>query len=254
MAQPGFVPPSISDFFYNPVVGHSVLATKPVMLVLFSVILISVFFAVSARKAAVVPSRLQYSGELIYNFVRNSIGRDIIGEEFQRFVPFLFTIFTFVFLNNIFEVIPFLQFPTMSHIAFPIAITIFVYCVYHYVAIRKKGLGRYLKEMCFMPGVPKAIYIILAPVEFLTYFAVRPLTLAMRLFGNMFASHLLLLLFTLGGEYMLKSALFVKFFAILSFGLAIGLSFFEMGIQFLQAYIFTLLAATYIAGSLVDEH
>ena len=161
MAQPGFVPPSISDFFYNPAFGHSILATKPVMLLLFSVILISVFFAVSARKAAVLPSRLQYSGELIYNFVRNSIGRDIIGEEFQRFVPFLFTIFTFVLINNIFEVVPFLQFPTMSHIAFPVSITIFVYCVYHFVAIRKKGFWRYLKEMCFMPGVPKAIYIIL---------------------------------------------------------------------------------------------
>ena len=254
MAQPAFVPPSSADFFFNPAFGNSILATKPVMLLLFSVILISGFFIVSARKASVLPSRLQFSGELVYGFVRDGIGRDVIGEEFQRFVPFLFAIFVFVLTNNLFGVVPFMQFPTMSHIGFPVSITIFVYVVYHYVAIKKKGLGRYLKEMCFMPGVPKAVYVILAPVEFLTYFAVRPLTLAMRLFGNMFAGHLLLLLFTLGGEYMLKSALFVKFFAILSFGLAIGLSFFEMGIQALQAYIFTLLAALYIAGALAEEH
>jgi F-type H+-transporting ATPase subunit a len=254
MAQPAFVPPSSADFFFNPAFGSSFLATKPVLLVMFSVIVIVAFFTISARKAAVVPSRLQFAGEMVYGFVRNSIGKDVIGEEYQRFVPFLFAIFTFVLTNNLFGVVPFMQFPTMSHIGFPVSITIFVYLVYHYVAIKKKGLGPYLKEMCFMPGVPKAVYVILAPVEFLTYFAVRPLTLAMRLFGNMFAGHLLLLLFTLGGEYMLKSALFVKFFAILSFGMAIGLSFFEMGIQALQAYIFTLLAALYIAGALADEH
>lgn len=254
MAQPGFVPPSSSDFFYNPAFGSSILATKPVMLLLFSVILITAFFTLSARKAAVVPSRLQFAGEAIYGFVRNGIGQDVIGEEFQRFTPLLFAIFTFILTNNLFGVVPFMQFPTMSHIGFPVSITIFVYITYHWVAIKKKGLGRYLKEMCFMPGVPKPIYVILAPVEFLTYFAVRPLTLAMRLFGNMFAGHLLLLLFTLGGEYMLKSAAFVKAFAVLSFGLAIGLSFFEMGIECLQAYIFTLLAALYIAGALADEH
>ena len=254
MAQPAFVPPSSSDFFYNPAFGSSILATKPVMLLLFSVIIITAFFTLSARKAAVVPSRLQFAGEAVYGFVRNSIGQDVNGEDFQRFTPFLFAVFTFILTNNLFGVVPFMQFPTMSHIGFPVSITIFVYIVYHYVAIKKKGLGRYLKEMCFMPGVPKPIYVILAPVEFLTFFAVRPLTLAMRLFGNMFAGHLLLLLFTLGGQYMLKSALFVKLFSVLSFGLAIGLSFFEMGIEALQAYIFTLLAALYIAGALADEH
>jgi F-type H+-transporting ATPase subunit a len=108
--------------------------------------------------------------------------------------------------------------------------------------------------MCFMPGIPKPMYVLLAPLEFLTYFAIRPLTLAMRLFGNMFAGHLLLMLFTLGGEYLLGSAWFLKIFSAISFSLAIGLSFFEMGIQCLQAYIFTLLVALYIAGALADEH
>lgn len=255
MVQPGFVPPSTSDFFYNPAFGSSILATKPVMLLLFSVILITAFFTAASRKAAIVPSRLQFAGEALYGFVRNSISQDVIGEEdFQRFTPLLFAIFTFILANNLFGVIPLMQFPTMSHIGFPVSITIFVYVTYHYVAIKKKGLGAYLKEMCFMPGIPKPVYVILAPVELLTYFVTRPLTLAMRLFGNMFAGHLLLILFTLGGNYMLKSAAFVKVFAVLSFGMAIGLSFFEMGIECLQAYIFTLLAALYIAGALAEEH
>ena len=254
MSQPAFVPPSTSDFFFNPAFGNSILATKPVILLLFSVVIIVTFFTFATRKAAVVPSRLQFAAEGIYGFVRNSISRDVIGDEYQRFTPLLFAIFVFILTNNVFGIIPFLYFPTMSHIGFPVAITIFIYFTYHYVAIKKKGLGPYLKEMCFMPGIPKPVYVILAPVEFLTYFVTRPLTLAMRLFGNMFAGHLLLILFAAGGNYMLKSALFVKFFAVLSFGMAIGLSFFEMGIQALQAYIFTLLSALYIAGALAEEH
>jgi F-type H+-transporting ATPase subunit a len=250
----GFVPPSSADFDFQPIFGHSILFTKPVLMVALSVLLIATFFITSARKAAVVPSRLQFAGESIYGFVRNTVGQEVIGPEFMRFVPFLFTIFVFVLTNNIFGVVPFLQFPTMSRIGFPISITIFSYVVYHYVAIKKHGLGKYLKDICFMPGIPKPVYLILTPVEIATYFITRPLTLAMRLFANMFAGHLLLLIFTLGGEYLLASGLIMKVVSLFSFSFAVGLSFFELGIQFLQAYIFTLLSALYIAGALADEH
>lgn len=76
-----------------------------------------------------------------------------------------------------------------------------------------------------MPGIPKPVYLILTPVELLTYLVTRPLTLSMRLFANMFAGHLLLLVFTLGGEYLLTSGLIFKFLSLFSFGFAIGLSF-----------------------------
>jgi F-type H+-transporting ATPase subunit a len=250
----GFVAPSSADFDFKPIFGHSILFTKPVLMVLLSVLLIASFFIISARKAAVVPSRTQFAGEAVYGFVRNTIGREVIGPEFMRFVPFLFTIFVFVLTNNIFGVVPFLQFPTMSRIGFPISITLFSFVVYHYVAIKKHGLFKYLKDICFMPGIPKPVYLILTPVEIATYFITRPLTLAMRLFANMFAGHLLLLIFTLGGEYLLSSGLILKVLSVFSFSFAVGLSFFELGIQFLQAYIFTLLSALYIAGALADEH
>ena len=254
MAPDGFVAPSSSDFFFRPIFGSSIYFTKPVILVALSVILISVFFIASARKAAIVPSKLQFAGEGIYSFVRHSLGEEVIGPEFMRFVPFLFTLFTFVLCNNIFGVIPFLQFPTMSHIGFPIALAIFTYVVYHFVGIQRHGLGKYIKDICFMPGVPKYIYIILTPVEFATYFIIRPATLSLRLFANMFAGHLLLLVFTMGGEYLLMNTILMKVLSIFSFGFAVGLSFFELGIECLQAYIFTLLTALYIAGALADEH
>ena len=249
-----FEPPSAADFQFAPIFGDSILFSKPVFLVALSVIMVASFFIISARKAAVVPSRLQFAGEGVYSFVRNSIGQDVIGPEFMRFVPFIFTLFTFVLCNNIFGIIPFLQFPSMSRIGFPIALAIFTYVVYHYVGIKHHGLKKYVKDICFMPGVPKWIYIILTPVEFATYFIVRPATLSLRLFANMFAGHLLLLVFTMGGEHLLASTILMKILSIFSFGFAIGLTFFEFGIECLQAYIFTLLTALYIAGALADEH
>jgi F-type H+-transporting ATPase subunit a len=250
----GFVPPGAKDFLFPPIWGDSILFTKPVLLVCLSVILISVFLLSATRKMSVVPNRLQFAGEGIYGFVRNTLGQDVIGSEFLRFVPLLFTIFCFILVNNIFGVIPLIQFPTMSHIGFPVAITLFSYVVYHYIGIKKHGVKKYFKDICFMPGIPLPVYVILTPVELMTYFITRPLTLSLRLFANMFAGHLLLLVFTLGGEYLLSSGILMKVLSIFSFGMAVGLSFFELGIQCLQAYIFTLLTALYIAGALADEH
>jgi F-type H+-transporting ATPase subunit a len=244
-AEEGFKPPSTADFNLPPVFGDNPFTTKPVFLVFFSVILISTFFIVSARKALIVPSKLQFAGESIYGFVRNDLARDVIGHEFMRFVPYLFTLFTFILTNNLFGIIPFLQFPTMSRVSFPYVLAIFTFVIFHYVAIKHKGLMPYLKEIMFMPGVPKPVYILLTPIEVATYFIVRPLT---------FAGHLLLLVFILGGEHLLQGVIGLKLVSPFAFAFGIGLTFFEFMVQCLQAYIFTLLTALYIAGALADEH
>ncbi len=252
---PGFVPPSTADFNLPSVFGNSAYLTKPVFLVFLSIIVISIFFIAASRKASVVPGKLQFSGEMIYGFVRNNIGEEIIGHEFMRFVPFLFTLFSFVLVNNVFGIVPFLQFPAMSHVAFPYVLALFSFFIFHYVGIKKQGLGKYLKGIAFMPGVPKAVYILLTPIEIATFFLVRPLTLSLRLFANMFAGHLLLLVFITGGDYMLNdSHLFMKILSPFSFAMGIGMSFFELMVQCLQAYIITLLTALFIAGALADEH
>ena len=107
----------------------------------------------------------------------------------------------------------------------------------------------------FPPGVPKPVYVLLAPIEFVSTVIVRPVTLALRLFANMFAGHLLLLVFILGGEYMLLNEnTFLNLMSPFAFGMGIVLTFFEALVQVLQAYIFTLLTALYIAGALADEH
>ena len=250
----GFVPPSTKDFQLPPIFGDNVYMTKPILLVFLSVILISTFFILSARKAAIVPSKFQFAGESVYSFVRENLAKEVIGHEFMRFVPYLFTLFTFILVNNLFGIIPFIQFPTMSHVSFPYILALSTYLVFHYVGVRKQGAFKYFKEILFMPGVPKAAYILITPLEVLTFFVVRPLTLSLRLFANMFAGHLLLLVFILGGEHLFQGVIGLKLISPFAFSIGIVLTFFEFMVQCLQAYIFTLLAALYIAGALADEH
>ena len=250
----GFVPPSTKDFELPPIFGDNVYTTKPILLVFLSVILISVFFILSARKAAIVPSKFQFAGESVYSFVRENLAKEVIGHEFMRFVPYLFTLFTFILVNNLFGIIPLIQFPTMSHVSFPYVLALSTYLVFHYVGVRKQGAFKYFKEILFIPGVPKAAYILITPLEILTFFVVRPLTLSLRLFANMFAGHLLLLVFILGGEHLLQGVIGLKLISPFAFIIGIVLTFFEFMVQCLQAYIFTLLAALYIAGALADEH
>ena len=250
----GFKPPGVADFNLPPIFGDNPYTTKPIFLAFLSVILISVFFIAASRKALIMPNKLQFAGESVYGFVRNNLGQEIIGREFMRFVPYLFTLFTFILTNNVFGIVPFLQFPTMSRVSFAYVLALLTFFVFHYVGIKHKGLLPYLKEIMFPPGVPKPIYIVLTPIEISTYLLVRPLTLSLRLFANMFAGHLLLLVFFLGGDHLLQGVIGLKLVAPFAFAFGIALTFFEFMVQCLQAYIFTLLTAMFIAGALADEH
>ena len=249
-----FVPPSSKDFVLPPIFGDNAFTTKPIFLIGLSVILVSTFFVLSARKAAVVPSKFQFAGELVYGFVRKDLGEEILGHEFKRFMPYLFSLFTFILTNNLFGIVPLLQFPTFSRISFAYVLGIITFIVFHYVGVRKQGIVKYVKDILFMPGVPKPVYILLTPIEIATYLIVRPLTISLRLFANMFAGHLLLMIFILGGEHLLQGAIGLKLVSPFAFAFGIALTFFEFLVQCLQAYIFTLLTALYIAGGLADEH
>ncbi|MEI2764844.1 MAG: F0F1 ATP synthase subunit A [Dermatophilaceae bacterium] len=252
-----FVSPGTSDFYWPVVGGDSNWAfTRPAAFLLISVLVLGFFYLSMSRRLALVPGRTQWMAEGVYGFVRNTIGRDIIGaKDFKPFLPLLFTLFTMILLNNLFGVIPFVQYPTMSRVGFPIVLTLVVYVVYHATALRRKhGVGGYLKSL-IPPGLPGWLKPILFVLEFLTYFVIRPLTLALRLFGNMLAGHLMLLVFIVGGEYLLLhgDTIVLKGSGILSFAFAVFMTFFEILIEFLQAFIFTLLAALYI-GDAVSEH
>ena len=253
----GFVTPGVANFWWPVVGGDTAWAlTRPALVLLLTVGFLGWFFVSTTSRLSLVPSKRQWMTEQVYGFVRNTIARDIIGaKDFKPFIPLLFTLFTMLLVNNVAGIIPFIQFPTFSRLGFPIVLTLIVYVVYHTVALRRKhGVVGYMKSLV-PPGLPGWLKPILFVLEFLTYFIIRPLTLALRLMGNMLAGHLMLLVFILGGEYLLLhgDTIFLKFSGILSFGFAILMTFFELLIEFLQAFIFTLLAALYI-GDAVSEH
>jgi F-type H+-transporting ATPase subunit a len=250
-----FEPPGTADF-WQPLIGDGAFAVTRAMIVFaVTAVVISVVMIRATRHLSVVPTKGQFILEGAYNLIRNSVGREIIGaKDFKPFLPLLFSLFIVILVNNLFGVVPFIQFPTFSRVGFAVAVTIVVYLTYHVVGIRRKGLIGYFKS--FVPsGLPGWLVPIIWSLEFVTYFVTRPVTLALRLFGNMFAGHLLLLVFTFGGEYLLLHSTGPnKVAGVLSLATTVLMSFFEILIEFLQAYLFALLAALYIAGSVADEH
>ena len=254
----GFQAPGTADFYWPVFGGDSNWAiTRPGLVMFISVAVLAWFFVTVAGKLTIVPNKRQWMAEQAYGFVRNTIARDVIGaKDFKPFIPLLFTLFTLILFNNVMGVLPFVQFPTFSRIAFPIVLTLIVYVVYHTVALRRKhGVIPYLKSLV-PSGLPGWLVPIMFVLEFLTYFFIRPLTLALRLFGNMLAGHLMLLVFILGGEYLLihGSSLFIQFSGILGLAFGVVMTFFELLVQFLQAFIFTLLTALYISDAVAEHH
>ncbi len=230
--------------------------TKPMLIVVFGSLLVALLFYLASRRAAVVPSKGQYLGEGVYGFIRNQVALDAIGHEGLRFVPYLATLFSFIAVMNVAGIVPFVQFPATSRIAIPLFLALISWGVYNYIGIRRMGFFGYFKAMMFPPGIPWLVYILLAPIELVSTFVFRPLTLCLRLTFNMFAGHLVLLLFVLGGDYLLlHKGGFVGITAgSVSLLGSIVLTFFEGFVQLLQAYVFTLLTALYIGGALADEH
>ncbi|MFD1149568.1 F0F1 ATP synthase subunit A [Saccharothrix hoggarensis] len=248
-----FVAPGTKDFFLPPIFGS---VTKPMVLLVLSIFIIGAFFIAATRNLKLVPGKFQFAAESLYDVGRNSIAREQIGaRDFRPYVPLILTIFTFILVNNLFGLIPVVQFPTMSHIGFPLAVSLLVvYPVYHYAGIRRHGLVQYLKNQTMPPGAPWFVLPLLIPIEFFQKFVLNPLTLAIRVFAAMFAGHLLLLVFTLSGEYLLFAGGITVVVAPVAFIFAIALTFLEALIMVLQAYIFALLSASYIGAALAEEH
>jgi F-type H+-transporting ATPase subunit a len=245
-------PPSVDDFFPSGIEYPWV--TKFTVLVWIAVAALIVFFLVTYRNPKIVPGRWQWIAESVYGFVRGT-ATDTIGPEGARFAPYLASLFSFLLVANIMSIIPFIQISPNSHIAFPLVFAVLSWGLYNYVGVRKHGLRKYLKTQLFPPDVPWVMYFLVTPLEFLQVFILRPFTLALRLFANMFAGHVILLVFTLGGFVLLgSSTVWQRPVSIISWALAIALTFLEALIAVLQAYVFILLTSSYIQGSLADEH
>ena len=250
---PSWWPPKTEDFF--PPTAVYGFASKFSGLVLLAMILVMVFYLGAYRRPALVPGRWQWLAETVYSFGRDGIGQDIIGPEGIRFAPYLTTLFSFIAVMNVFGIIPILQVAPTAHIGYPAALALITYVLYWSVGIRRFGLGRLLKQLTIPPGAPWYILPLVVPLEALQSLVLQPFTLSVRLFANMFAGHFILLVFTLGGFLLLNSApLILKPLSIVAWLFTIALTFLELLVAVLQAYVFALLNAVYLQRSLVEEH
>jgi F-type H+-transporting ATPase subunit a len=224
---------------------------KVVLEIWLSVILIFFMFLVAGRKRQLVPAGVQNFSESVVDFINEGVILQTIGPEGVGWMPFLLTLFSFVFVCNIWEILPGAQMPVNARIAIPMELAIMVWFIFNFVGIKSQGFFGYFKTMLFPPGVPWPLYILVTPIEFVSTIFVRPLSLAVRLFANMLAGHLLLVSFAVLTAA-LWSATYVG--AILPFSLLVALTGFEVLVSVLQAFIFTILTAVYVAGAMHPEH
>jgi F-type H+-transporting ATPase subunit a len=260
--HPGFQdehPIGVGSFLFKPfftlhIAGHDVVVNRIFSMVVFAALVVGLFFYLGFRKPKLVPGRLQWAAESVYGFIREGVAREVMGPAGLKFAPYLTVLFCFIFVNNLYEILPLAQVPVNSRIAFPLVLALITYGIYNYMGIKRKGLGGYLKSIAIPPGVPKGILVIVTPIEIISQLILQPATLAIRLFANMFAGHLLLLVFFGGALYLFGTGGTGYVFGGVSFIMSIVLTMFELIVIALQAYVFTILTSVYISNAMAEEH
>ena len=222
--------------------------TNSVAAMMLAALLVVTFYSLAARKA-VIPGRLQSVGEMLYGLV-DGLAESIIGHDGKKFLPFIFTLFAFVLFMNLQGM--FLVFTATSQLAVTLTLGLMVILTVVAVGFAKNGL-KFFK--LFAPsGVPPVLYILLVPIEILS-FLIRPITLGLRLFGNMLGGHVVLKIFAgfviaLGGLGVLGWA-----GSALALTSVVALTALEFMVAFLQAFVFAVLACVYINDVVhLDSH
>lgn len=208
------------------------------------------------RRNRPVPTKFEAAIQSLVEFVRDGIARDVIGPEGAKYVPYLLSIFMLILVGNLFEVTPLINFPITARMALPIFLSLITYFIFVVVGFSKNGI-HYLTDVAWPKAVPIGLRWLVGLIEVVSTFLLRPITLAIRLFANLVAGHLMLtLLLGSGVAFVLavgdigpKAGIGVIWFAV-------GMVFFafEVFVAILQAYIFTLLSAVYIQASVHPQH
>jgi F-type H+-transporting ATPase subunit a len=255
----GFESPTIEEFYPQPIASFSLLGidfeiTRITLIMWIATFVIGALLVWAVRKPSIVPGRMQWLAESGYSLVRDGIARDVIGPKGLPFAPFLASLFFFILANNAMSIVPLAQISPNAKFALPLVLAVICWVIYNWVGIREQGVGKYFKDAAIPPGVPVGALILVTPIELLQVFIIRPFTLAVRLFANMFAGHMLLAVFALGTTYLLFVGNFSIIFAPFSFLMALVMTFFELLVIVLQAYVFTVLMATYLNGAVEPAH
>lgn len=247
--------PGLDDFRYPGTFGVSWMDKPFWQAIIATVIVIGLWLWLS-HSMKVVPGKRQVFAEYCYNFIRNSLVRDIIGTGYRRWLPYLVALFSFILVNNWFGELFIFMFPTFSHVGYVYGMALVSLVVYIAAGIQAKGPLKFFKNSILPPDVPVALWILIIPLEILSNFITRPVTLALRLFVNMFAGHLIILIFLVGGGYLLTYAgnPLYNVTGVVSIIFSVALFGLELFVGFLQAYVFTVLSAQYVSTSISAEH
>jgi len=210
------------------------------------------------RRMKIVPGRGQAALEFILNFVRKGIVIDTLGEkDGKRFMPILMTFFFLILGMNLTGTIPPFLMAGTAVPGLPLLLAVVAWVMMIYAGLRRNK-WRYLKNALFLPGVPWPLYFLLTPIELISTFVLRPVTLFLRLLMNMVAGHMLLVLCFSATQFFLFTVLangnLIGFLGIGTFAFGVVFTFFEIFVAALQAYVFTFLATIYIQMSLAEEH
>ncbi|WP_197551486.1 F0F1 ATP synthase subunit A [Trueperella pecoris] len=255
----GFVPPSLEGEFNPPAFlfeGTPFEMNRIVMARMIAALFIAFILIWYARRKKLVPNRRLAAVEALLDFSKVQIGEEILGKDHaHRYQPLIMTIFFGTFFMNITGVIPGLQIAGTSLVGMPLIFALFAYFGFIFAGVRARGGLRFFKEQLFPSGVPWPIYFIMTPIEFLSTFVLRPVTLTLRLLMNLVAGHLILALTFVGTHYLYFTLSGVLGGVAGTVTLIGGIAFmcFEIFVAALQAYIFAMLTASYISLS-ISEH
>jgi F-type H+-transporting ATPase subunit a len=225
---------------------------KVVLIYAFAAILTMLVFILGNKKQ-LVPTGAQNLAEMSVEFVEDQIVLPTMGTDGLKWTPYLLSLFFFIFFCNIFEIVPLIQMPATARIALPAFLALLSYVLYHSAGLRSHGFFGYLKHTLIIPGVPKAMLILVIPIEFISNYIARPFSHAVRLFANLLAGHILLVTFAVLTSALWVSAWYAIFLPLPLIGV-IFFTLFEVMVSFLQAYVFALLTGVYIGLSVSHEH
>jgi F-type H+-transporting ATPase subunit a len=229
---------------------------KTALMAFISTIICIGLFFIGSRKKAMVPGGLQNMAEIGYETVEQQIAVEVMGpENGKKWAPFLSTLFFWIFFINIWSTFPFIYFPATSRIAIPIYLALQTWVIFIFVGFKHPGLG-YFRNV-IPSGVPGPLLILVVPIEIISKHFIRPFSLAVRLFANMTAGHVLLAIFCIMTSELVihhNSGIWQIPLGILPFFALVAMTAFEFLVAVLQSYIFTILTAVYVNESLHAEH
>jgi F-type H+-transporting ATPase subunit a len=225
---------------------------------MFAVVVLILIMWLATRRMKIVPGRGQAAFEAIFMFARKGIIYDNLGEKLgRRYEPIIMTFFFLVLAENLTGTIPGLQIAGTAAIGQAIILALVAWVMFIYAGIREKG-WRFWRDSLFIPGVPWPLYFLLTPLELLSTFIVRPVTLALRLTMNMIAGHMLLVLCFSATQFffftVLASGNFMGLLGVGTFAFGVAFTVLELFTAALQAYVFAILSAIYVQLSVAEEH